>query len=145
MGRPKPRPNVDSQAPRQFGGVGYSFGASDAENAWLVYSVPEEEADGVVCGFYLRAGKYGHILSGERRVEFDSRTGWPKAMQVSAIDELGRQLHVRGTAVSRHWKGHGGDSLFHWSWVGRDGWGEDQSYFSQALWEANKTAASGTA
>lgn len=146
MGRPKPRPHVEGQAPasRQFGGVGYSFGASDAENAWLVYSAPEEEADTVVCGFYLRAGKYGRILSGERRVEFDWRTGWPKAMQISAIDEFGRQLQVRGTAVSRHWKGHGGDSLFHWTWDGRDGWGEDQSYFGRTLWEANKEAASRT-
>jgi hypothetical protein len=59
-------------------------------------------------------------------------------MHVMAIDDSGRELEVRGTALSRHWRGHGGDSLFHWSWDGLEGWGEDQSYFSRPVWETNK-------
>ena len=139
MGRPKLRPEQSPQSRTQFGGVGYSFSAADSENAWLVYSVPRVDSDLVVCGFLLRAGEYGHILAGERNVTFDPQTGWPTAMGVEAIDEFGRHLSVRGEAVSRHWKGHGGDSLFRWRWDEFEGWGEDQSYFSRAVAEANKT------
>jgi len=48
---------------------------------------------------------------------------------------------VSGEVVSRHWRGHGGDSLVLWTWDGRQGWGEDQSYFSRAVWEARKAGA----
>ena len=55
---------------------------------------------------------------------------------MEAVDEFDRRLSVRGDAVSRHWRGHGGDSLVHWTWNdGVEGWGEDQSYFSRAQWE----------
>jgi hypothetical protein len=141
MGRPKPRPPTDPASSMQFGGVGYSFGAADSENAWLVYSVPGIATDAVVCGFLLKAGKYGHIIAGERELECDPWTGWPNTMCVSAIDEFGRELHVQGIAASRHWRGHGGDSLFHWNWDGFEGWGEDQSYFSRSVWEAKRSAS----
>jgi hypothetical protein len=93
----------------------------------------------VACGFLLRNGRYGHILAGERRVTFDSKTGWPLSITIEAVDEFDRRLSVRGDAVSRHWRGHGGDSLVHWTWDrGTEGFGEDQSYFSRDQWEANR-------
>ena len=55
-----------------------------------------------------------------------------------AVDDLGRRLEVSGDAVSRHWKGHGGDTLLHWTWDGHEGWGEDQTYLSRTVWEAYK-------
>jgi hypothetical protein len=136
-GRPK-KPDGGAALTR-FGGIGYCFGAADASNAWLVYSSPDEEKDLVQCGFLLRDGVYGHVLAGERHLRFDGQTGWPTQMELAGYDDLGRQFAVRGEAVSRHWRGHGGDTLFHWTWDGLDGWGEDQSYFARAAWEANKS------
>jgi hypothetical protein len=119
-------------------GVGYSFGVAGPDEAWLVYAVPGGDVDPVSCGFLRRSGIYGHILAGQRRLDYDGRTGWPVRFEIEVVDDLGRELSVRGEAVSRHWRGHGGDSLVHWSWDGREGWGEDQSYFSRAGWEANR-------
>jgi hypothetical protein len=139
MGRPKHQRPVGPASSSGFGGVGYSFSAASPTEAWLVYSSPGVDIDPVNCGFLLRAGEYGHILAGERRVQFDRVTGWPTRMEIEGVDEFGRRLHINGDAVSRHWKGHGGDSLFHWTWDGLEGWGEDQSYFSRGVWEANRS------
>ena len=107
--------------------------------AWLTYAIPGPEVEPIVCGFLLRDGEYGHILAGERRVTFDPHTGWPLSLELEAVDEFDRRLSVRGDAVSRHWRGHGGDSLVHWRWDdGVEGWGEDQSYFSRDQWESNR-------
>lgn len=125
-----------------FGGVGYSFCAAGPDEAWLTYAVPGPEVEPVMCGFLLRAGEYGHILAGERRVTFDPDTGWPLTLEIEAVDETERRLTVRGEVVSRHWRGHGGDSLVHWRWDhGVQGFGEDQSYFSLGQWEANRRRA----
>ncbi len=126
-----------------FGGVGYSFCAAGPGEAWLIYAVPGPEVEPVMCGFLLRGGAYGHLLAGERRVTFDTDTGWPLALAIDAVDEFDRRLAVRGEVVSRHWRGHGGDSLVHWHWDGgTEGFGEDQSYFSRGQWETNRRRAS---
>jgi hypothetical protein len=125
-----------------FGGVGYSFCAARPGEAWLTYAIPGPEVEPVVCGFLLRGGVYGHILAGERRVTFDPHTGWPLSIELEAIDEFDRSLSARGDTVSRHWRGHGGDSLVHWRWdEATEGWGEDQSYFSRDQWERNRRRA----
>jgi hypothetical protein len=122
-----------------FGGVGYSFCAAGPGEAWLTYAIPGPEAEPVVCGFLLRGDVYGHILAGERRMTFDADTGWPLTLEIEAVDEFDRRLTVHGEVVSRHWRGHGGDSLVRWHWDdGVEGFGEDQSYFSRAQWEANR-------
>ncbi len=155
QGRPKPKPHAAAESGASgtaagagtgagagagsFGGVGYSFCAAGPGEAWLTYAVPGPEVEPISCGFLLRGGVYGHILAGERRVTFDAETGWPLSIELEAVDEFDRRLSVRGDAVSRHWRGHGGDSLMHWRWDGGvEGWGEDQSYFSRAQWEANR-------
>jgi hypothetical protein len=138
MGRPRRKGNENLRTTLHFGGIGYAFGAAGPDDAWLVYSVPGLSDDPVSCGFLWRDGSYGHVLAGERRVGFDLATGWPTRMEIEAIDDLGRRLEVRGTAVSRHWRGLGGDTLFNWTWDGLSGWGEDQSYFSRPVWEANR-------
>jgi len=80
-------------------------------------------------------------LAGERRLTFDPETGWPLTFEIEVVDDLDRRLSVRGAAVSRHWRGHGGDSLVHWIWDDVEGWGEDQSYYSGNQWEANRLRA----
>ncbi len=150
QGRPRPRPRPPTRTDQgpspagAFGGVGYSFGVAGPGEAWLAYAIPGPEVEPVVCGFLLRGGAYGHIVAGERRLTFDAGTGWPLAFEIEAVDDGDRRLSVRGEAVSRHWRGHGGDSLVHWHWDdGVEGWGEDQSYFSRDQWEANRRRSSG--
>lgn len=142
MGRPKPKRQQGADALTRFGGIGYSFGTAGPGDAWLVYSIPGLSSDPVSCGFLLRGGQYGHILAGQRRLHVNPGTGWPESMEIEAVDDLGRQVHIRGEAASRHWRGHGGDTLFHWTWDGAEGWGEDQSYFSRQVWEANRSRSS---
>jgi hypothetical protein len=140
-GRPRRRPLADSDVHTGTGGVGYSFGTAGPRDAWLVYAIPTLEADPVVCGFLLRDGEYGHVLSGERHLTVDAATGWPTAIEIEAHDDRGRTFTARGEAASRHWKGHGGDTLLRWQWEGCTGWGEDQSYFSRAVWEHLRRSA----
>ncbi len=143
QGRPKPRPSGSASPAGNFGGVGYSFCAAGPGEAWLVYAVPGPHVEPVTCGFLLRDGGYGHILAGERTLTFDPGTGWPLTFAIEAVDEFDRRLFVRGEAVSRHWRGNGGDSLVHWRWDGGvEGWGEDQSYFSRGQWDTNRRRAS---
>jgi len=137
---PRPAGRPRSRTPRTAG-IGYSFGVAGPSEAWLTYSVPDLDGDPVVCGFLLRDGAYAHILAGERRMTVDATTGWPRYLEIDAVDDAGRELSVTGDAVSRHWRGTGGDTLVRWRWNGTDGYGEDQSYFSKALWAAQRSAA----
>ncbi len=142
QGRPRRRATAEPAAGTGLGGVGYTFAIAGPRDAWLVYSVPSIEADPVVCGYLLRDGVYGHVIDGERQIQLDSRTGWPTHVEIVANDDRGRRLDVAGTGVSRHWKGHGGDTLLRCEWDGIEGWGEDQSYFSRPVWEARRARAS---
>jgi hypothetical protein len=140
-GRRKKRPVGTTEPRTGAGGIGYSFGTAGPRDAWLTYSLPGVDADPLSCGFLLREGEYAHILRGERRVEVDAGTGWITRIAIDAVDDAGRTLAVVGEAVSRHWRGNGGDSLLHWQWDGCQGWGEDQSYFSRAVADAYKAHA----
>jgi hypothetical protein len=148
LGRPKrvSPPGEQRSSSSGPGGVGYSFGVAGPGEAWLVYALPGPDTEPVVCGFLLRGGEYAHILGGERRVTYHPHTGWPLSIRIEAKDDRNRRLTAEGDAVSRHWRGHGGDSLVHWRWdAGTQGWGEDQSYVNRRQWEANRRrAAAGT-
>jgi len=145
LGRPRRARDAPAARPATFGGVGYSFCAAGPGEAWLAYAVPGPEVEPVACGFLLRGGTYAHVLAGERRVQVDPDTGWPLSVEIEAVDDLDRRLSVRGEAVSRHWRGHGGDSLVRWRWEGAHGaleaWGEDQTYLSRDQWEATRRRA----
>jgi len=139
------RPSATGRPTPTFGGVGYSFCAASAHDAWLVYVMPGAGPDVVVCGFLLEGGRYGHILAGQRQMSVDPESGWPVKLEIRATDEFGRTLEVGGNVVSRHWRGHGSDSLVHWEWEPAgghvEGWGEDQSYFTRDLWEEKRRRA----
>jgi hypothetical protein len=138
QGRPRRRPvsEVDTQHTGS-GGIGYSFGTASPDDAFLVYSIPQPDEDPITCGFLTRGGVYSHILSGSRRLTVDPKTGWPVRIEIDAVDDAGRALHAVGEAVSRYWRGRGGDTLMRWRWDGVDeAWGEDQSYFSKTTWTA---------
>jgi hypothetical protein len=145
MGRPR-KPAPDGATKRRApGGIGYSFGVAGPRDAWLVYSLPQLERDRVLCGFLLRDGEYAHILTGDRSIEVDPATSWPTHIQIDAVDDTGRKLAVSGDAVSRHWRGNGGDTLLRWRWDDVEGFGEDQSYFSRAIWDGLRARASADA
>jgi hypothetical protein len=138
QGRPRRRPlsEVDTQHTGS-GGIGYSFGTASPDDAFLVYSIPQPDEDPITCGFLTRGGVYSHILSGSRRLTVDPKTGWPVRIEIDAVDDAGRALHAVGEAVSRYWRGRGGDTLMRWRWDSVDeAWGEDQSYFSKTTWNA---------
>ena len=126
LGRPKRRGDGDRRAAATSGPSAASATPSarpGPSEAWLTYAAPGPEAEPVSCGFLLRDGAYGHILAGERRV-----TSTPRRVAAHLGDRGGRRfdrrLSVHGDAVSRHWRGHGGDSLFRWHWDdGVDGLG----------------------
>jgi hypothetical protein len=141
QGRPKKKRTADAEVSTGTGGVGYSFGTASSEDAFLVYSIPTATDDRVTCGYLIRAGRYAHVLGGSRRVELDPRTGWITRLAIEATDDAGRRFEAEGVPVSRHWKGHGGDTLMRWTWDGAAGYGEDQSYFSKATWLALRKRA----
>jgi hypothetical protein len=136
-----PRPRSRSGAPSAGGGIGYCFATASPNDAFLAYSVPTAHDDPVVCGYLIRAGVYAHIVSGTRRVAVDPVTGWVTGMELEAVDDAGRTLSAAGEAVSRHWRGHGGDTLLRWEWDGASGWGEDQTYLSKRTWLARRATA----
>ena len=138
-GRPKKRPAGAS--PRPEVGIGYCFATSGPRDAWLVYSQPALDDDVVVCGFLLRDGVYAHIVTGRRFVVVDPSTGWPLRIDVEALDDAGRHLVAEGVAASRHWRGHGGDTLLRWRWDGVEGWGEDQTYLPASVLEERRRRA----
>jgi hypothetical protein len=141
QGRPRKRRTRDAETATGTGGVGYSFGTASPDAAFLVYSLPSPSDDRVTCGYLIRGGTYAHVLEGKREVEVDPRTGWPTRIRIEATDETGRSFVAIGEALSRHWKGHGGDTLMHWRWDDVEGYGEDQSYFAKATWLALRESA----
>lgn len=143
-GRPPKRTPSTAQVATGVGGIGYSFGTASPADSFLVYTVPGIADDPVVCGYLLRDGVYAHLLSGERHIEVDPDTGWVTRLEIDAVDDAGRALHATGDGVSRHWKGHGADTLMRWSWDNRMGWGEDQTYLSKATWLARRGQARAT-
>ena len=141
QGPPRKRKAADAEVGSGTGGIGYSFATASPQDAFLVYSIPTGDDDPVVCGYLIRGGQYAHVLSGERRVEVDPRTGWITRLDITGVDDAGRRFRAAGQVVSRHWRGLGGDSLVHWSWDDVAGWGEDQTYFSKTTWRARREAA----
>ncbi|MET0887823.1 MAG: hypothetical protein ABWX92_15395 [Mycetocola sp.] len=144
----KPRPALDpSQAarpPYSPFGVGYVFGTQDADEMFLAYTLPclydGDARDYVTTGYLVRDGKYGLLLDGNRRCEFDPEMGWMRTIWLEAIDEHGRELSAIGELVSHHGERGQGSGYFHWEWDGAAGYGEDQSSVSEELLDALRSA-----
>jgi hypothetical protein len=144
--RPGPRPPGSSagskpRAPRDPAeaghppyspfGIGYVFGTQDADEMFLAYTVPciwdGGARDYVSTGYLVRDGKYGLLVDGNRRCEFDPDKGWMRTIWLDAVDEHGRELSAVGELVSHHGEQGQGTGYFHWEWDGASGYGEDQS------------------
>ena len=132
-GKPRePRDPVDAARPPYSPfGIGYVFGTQDADNLFLAYTLPciydGEARDYVTTGYLVRDGKYGLLVDGDRRCEFDPEMDWMRTIWLDAVDEHGRELSAVGELVSHHGERGQGTGYFHWEWDGATGYGEDQS------------------
>ena len=85
---------------RGYSRVGYAWAASP-ELSLLTYSLPTDTSDNIHSG-YLRIGdEIAYIADGRRIVERDPSNRWVTRVAIDATDELGRQVHAEGRAVSR--------------------------------------------
>jgi hypothetical protein len=128
--QPRQPPESDRPPYSPFG-IGYVFGTQDAEELFLAYTLPciydGAARDFVTTGYLVRDGKYGLLVDGNRRCEFDPEKGWMRKIWLEALDEHGRELSAVGELVSHHGERGQGTGYFHWEWDGASGYGEDQS------------------
>jgi hypothetical protein len=138
--RPVLDPVAAARPPRSPFGIGYVFATASAEEMFLAYTLPciydGAPRDYVTTGYLVREGKYGLLVSGERRAEFDPDRQWMRRITLEAVDEHGRELTAVGTLVSHHGERGHGTGYFHWDWDGAEGYGEDQSSASESLTSA---------
>lgn len=118
--------------------MGYCHGANTEHTAFLAISNPVAKDDPVTGGYYYADGEIGSIVSGNRTLQ-RSKEGYPTAVQVSAVDELGRNIVADGKILSRQgFRTHHG--IFHWlsytEWTvnGVKTWGEDEDLWHPELW-----------
>jgi hypothetical protein len=132
-GTPRPEPDgIDKgRPPYSAFGIGYVFATASANEMFLAYTLPciydGEARDFVTTGYLVREGKYGLLVDGSRRCEFDPEMGWMRRIWLEAVDEHGRDLSAVGELVSHHGENGQGTGYFHWEWNGASGYGEDQS------------------
>lgn len=132
-GPPRRGPDAVAKArpPYSPWGIGYVFGTASADEMFLAYTLPciydGMPRDDVATGYLVRDGKYGLLIGGSRRCEFDPEKGWMRRIWLNAVDEHGRELTTVGQLVSHHGESGQGTGYFHWEWDGATGFGEDQS------------------
>lgn len=129
--RPEPDPVAKARPPYSPFGIGYVFGSESGDDMFLAYTQPciydGVARDHVTTGYLVRDGRYGLLLDGNRRCEFDPEHGWMRTIWLEAVDEHGRELSATGTLVSHHGESGQGTGYFHWEFDGHAGYGEDQS------------------
>jgi hypothetical protein len=121
---------------RGRGRIEYIFGHCGPDTGFLGFVRTQEgDANGwspMNAGWLLRDGVFGHLdKTKSRMLNFrDPLTGWSDHMQVMLGDDRGRTMEVEGLAVSRMSEtGYAVNSLMHWEFDGKVGWGEDQDVF----------------
>ena len=142
--REPPSPLAAGRPPYSPFGIGYIFGTESADEMFLAYTLPcifdNGARDFLTTGYLVRDGKYGLLVDGHRRCEFDPEMGWMRKIWLEAIDEHGRALSAVGELVSHHGERGQGSAYFHWEWDGASGYGEDQSTAAGPLLEALSNA-----
>lgn len=114
------------------------------DHAFVVHSVgdrpPDDDpvigtAEPIGTGFYLKDGKVGTLVSGERRAEERGDDGRPLVVTIDAEDEHGRRLEAEGRCANwLHFTSFGQSfwwwSLAEWRFDGATGWGEDVDFYA---------------
>lgn len=122
--------------PRQ---AAYVTGARDAENGFLAVTNVLPEGDVVAYGFLRRDGETRPLAGGERRMVRDADRHWATCVEITAYDDAGRELAVRGTPLSRIVLNRHTfidiNSLVRWESADGTAWGEDQD-----MWPVHRFA-----
>jgi hypothetical protein len=85
---------------RGYNRIGYVWAAVPAVG-FLAYSLPQGDVDSIHAGYHRVGDVVSYIASGRRTLERQPESKLVTAMTVDAVDELGRELHAEGRAVSR--------------------------------------------
>ena len=116
--------------------AGYTYGAVDEDEHFLAFSRPAD--DGAIHGGYLvRDGEKAALVAGSRHVR-SRRRGHPDEVEVTAVDDLGRELRAHGR-VTASLASQSTPGMFAWMSIarwdidGRAGLGEDHDVFSPDL------------
>ena len=79
--------------------MGYTYGAADDENCF--HLIDQDEEQRCVTGHFMQDGTWSKLADAHRRVlERNPENGFPTKLIVEGTDELGRELHVEGTALN---------------------------------------------
>jgi hypothetical protein len=126
---------------RDYSGGGVEFGwASERTSFCTTMARPEPAADLLAVsvdvpgyGHFVKDGKIGKLVSGERRVTKRRPDGCPLEFALDLRDEHGREMHATGTMQNTLkwddlWFVHWG--LVKWTIDGEEGWGETQDWLA---------------
>jgi hypothetical protein len=141
--KPKPGDPVVERPKRPRFVIGYIYGVASAKDAFLVYTNwnEGEAQDLVTTGYLIRDGVWAHLVSGERRCRVDPRRNWIDHIECEAVDTLGCRLKAVGTLAAHQGAKGPGCGLFHWTWDGAEGWGENQGGIADIYLEAARANA----
>jgi hypothetical protein len=121
---------------RGYQRVGYTW-AGSAELSFLTFSAPSGHDDRIHSGYLRRDGELYRISEGERRVVRGAE-GKPRAFEIDAVDEGGRTLAARATALSHFLLPHATSATMCtallWEVAGREITGEDQDVWPIKDW-----------
>ena len=126
---------------RDVARLSYVFGATSVDEAFLVFCTPAgndpfAEVEQLSSGYLWRDGALRRLSSATRHNIRDRATGGVQEIEIQATDSDGRDLHVIGNAVSRLALAPVNlcaTTLLRFTVNGREGWGEDQDVWPQAL------------
>jgi hypothetical protein len=100
-------------------------------------------------GFFIRDGVLQPLVAGEKHRQRDPERGYVRSLQIDAVDQAGRELHVEGESVSRMAIPIAGvhgvcwQSLMRYSINGIEAWGDDQDAWPIHEWSAFRRAQMG--
>lgn len=128
--------------------AGYTYGAVDAGEHFLVYSLPDGDEGPIFGGYLVRDGAKAAIVGGRRRIA-SRRRGHPDDIEIEAADGEGRTLYARGQ-VDASLASQSTPGMFSWmstvAWDldGRGGHGEDHDVWSPDLLAHRPAPLTGT-
>lgn len=123
---------------REGGGYGYTNAAAHSGEAFLAVGTDQ------VRGYFADGGERRALVSGSREVLRRTTDGAPDEVLVRAVDDDGRALEARGSAISRMLMPIPGvhglvwTTLMTWTINGVPAWGEDQEPWPIARWSRDR-------
>lgn len=125
------------------GRIGYPFGCA-SDIAFCLFTIPNRDrsdiGEPVNHGFLWQDRIKAQLASGKRDVTRCKVNNWATAMEIDAIDDLGRPLKARGVVESRIIlpgpRGVCVNSSIRWEINGKTAYGEDQDVWRHDQWRA---------